>query len=160
MQAFAGRWNIKIDFLNAVESATEETTDQMHIDLRQKVSDYLSITPDKEQATQFLDIINSLVSVDQNISVEEQFILDEIRGMIDIYINDGQVKTAYGVIVVPQNREERAAIRALLPDVTPKAEWGGNIYYVGVYNSRPYADMISEKYQALNLFSTVKMLRN
>jgi hypothetical protein len=34
MQAFADRWNIKIDFLKAVESATEETTDQMHINLR------------------------------------------------------------------------------------------------------------------------------
>ena len=159
IQAFADRWNIKIDFRKAFGSAAEQATDQMHIDLRKKLSEYLSISPDKAQASQFLDIINSLVSVDQNISGEEQFILDEIKGMIENYINGDQARTAYGVIVVPQDREERAAIRALLPDVTPRAEWGGNVYHAGVYHSRPFAEMVSQKYQGLNLFSTVKTVR-
>ncbi len=158
IQAFADRWNIKIDFRKAFDSDAEQVTDQMHIDLRTKLSEYLSISPDKAQALQFLDIINSLVSVDQKVSGEEQFILDEIKGMIENYINDGQPKTTYNVIVVPQDREERASIRALLPDATPCAEWGGTIYYAGVYHSRPFAEMISEKYQGLNLFSTVKIV--
>lgn len=71
IQAFADRWNIKFDFRKAFDSTTDQATDQMHIDLRQKISEYLSISPDKAQASQFLDIINSLVSVDQNISGEE-----------------------------------------------------------------------------------------
>ena len=159
IQAFADRWNIKIDFREAFDSETDQATDQMHIDLRQKVSDYLSISPDKDQASQFLDIINSLVSVDQNISGEEQFILDEIKGMIENYINAEQSKSAYSVIVVPQDREGRASIRALLPDVKPRTEWGGNVYCAGVYHSRPFAEMVSEKYQGLSLFSTVKTVR-
>ena len=158
IQAFANRWNIRIDFRKAFDSVSEQATDQMHIDLRNKLIEYLSISPDKEQATQFLDIINSLVSVDQKVSAEEQFILDEIRGLIEAYINDGQTKTTYSVIVVPQDREERASIRVLLPDVSPRAKWGGNIYYAGVYHSRPFAEMISEKFQSLNLFSTVKTI--
>ena len=82
IQAFADRWGVKIDFRKAFDSSAEQETDQMHIDLRKKLSEYLSISPDKAQASQFLDIINSLVSVDQNISSEEQFIVDEIKGMI------------------------------------------------------------------------------
>ncbi len=159
IQAFADRWGVKIDFRKAFDSSAEQETDQMHIDLRKKLSEYLSISPDKAQASQFLDIINSLVSVDQNISGEEQFIVDEIKGMIENYINDGQSKIAYSVIVVPQDREERASIRVLLPDENPRSQWGGNVYYAGVYHSLPFAEMISEKYQALNLFSTVKTVR-
>lgn len=159
IQAFADRWNIKIDFKEEFALAAEQLTEQMHIDLRNKLAEYLSISPDRAQASQFLDIINSLVSADEVVSDDEQFILAEIRGMIETYINGGQAKTAYSVIVVPQDREERASIRALLPNVNPRAEWGGNVYYAGVYHSRPFAEMISEKYQGMNLFSTVKTIR-
>ena len=158
IQAFADRWNVKIDFRKEFDAANEQTTDQMYIELREKVSEYLSISPDKTQASQFLDIINTLVSADQNVSGEEQFILDEIKGMIENYVSEEESKAVYSVIVVPQNKKERASVRALLPDVTPRAEWGGNIYYAGVYHSRPFAEMISEKYQGLNLFSTVKTM--
>lgn len=158
IQAFADRWNIKIDFRKAFESVGEQPTGQRHIELREKLSEYLSISPDSVQASQFLDILNSLVGADQNISGEEQFILNEIKGMIENYISGGESKAVYNVIVVPQNREERVSIRALLPDVNPQTEWGGNVYCAGVYHSRPFAEMISEKYQGLNLFSTVKTI--
>jgi hypothetical protein len=154
IQEFADRWNIKIDFRKEFDTAA----DQMHIDLREKLTEYLSISPDKTQASQFLDIINSLVGADKKISDEEQFILDEIKGMIENYISEGESKAVYNVIVVPQNREERASVRALLPNVTPQTEWGGNVYHAGVYHSRPFAEMISAKYQGLNLFSTVKTI--
>jgi hypothetical protein len=156
IQEFADRWNIKIDFRKEFDSSAEQMTDQMHIDLREKLTEYLSISPDTTQASQFLDIINSLVSADKNVSDEEQFIVDEIKGMIENYISEGESKAVYNVIVVPQDREERASVRALLPNVTPRAEWGGNVYYAGVYHSRPFAEMISAKYQGLSLFSTVK----
>lgn len=156
VQAFADRWNIKIDFHDEYARAAEPLTDQMHIDLRNKVLEYLAISPNQEQASQFLDIINALVSVDQVVSDEEQFILAEIRGLIETYIAGGQARTTYNVIVVPQNSEERASIRALLPNESPRAKWGGNIYYAGIYHSRPFAEMVSRKYQGLHLFSTVK----
>ncbi len=156
IQGFADNWGIKIDFREEFEAVAEQPTEQMHIELRDKIFQYLAILPDRVQASQFLDIINTLVSVDQKISDEEQFILNEIKGMIENYIHQGEQKTTFSVIVVPQDRDERAAIRVLLPDVTPRAEWGGNVYYAGMYHSRPFAQMISEKYQKLNLFSTVK----
>ncbi len=156
IQEFADNWNIKIDFHKEFELASEQPTEQMQIELRAEVSDYLSITPDRAQAAQFLDIINTLVGVDENISAEEKLILDEIKGMIETYSSGGQPKISYNVIVVPQDREERTAISVLLPDVTPKAEWGGSIYFAGMYHSLPFAEMISEKYQKMNLFSTVK----
>lgn len=158
IQKFADRWNIDVDFEKQFDLAADKPTEQMFMDLRNRLSDYLSISPERAQASQFLDIINLLVGVDQTIRSEEQFIVDEINGMIETYVNDGEAKTAYSVIVVPQNREERAAISALLPHVKPRAEWGGNIYFAGVYHSRGYADMMSERYQGLNLFSTVKVI--
>ena len=158
IQKFADRWKIKIDFDEEFGLNDDEVTDQTYIDLRNSVLKYLSISPDKAQASQFLDIINSLVSVDEVVSDEEQFILEEIRGLIETYVSGGKAKITYTVIVVPQDSEERASIRALLPNESPRAKWGGNIYYAGIFHSRPFAQMMSEKYQALNLFSTVKTI--
>jgi hypothetical protein len=156
IQGFADNWGIKIDFREEFESVDRLDTEVLHVELRDTISRYLTISPDRGQASQFLDIINTLVSVDDEIDAEEQFILDEIKGMIDSYIHEGETRTAFNVIVVPQDREERATVQTLLPNVTPRAEWGGNIYFAGRYHSRPFAEMISEKYQKLNLFSTVK----
>jgi len=158
IQKFADRWKIKIDFDEEFGLNDDEVTDQTYIDLRNSLLKYLSISPDKAQASQFLDIINSLVSVDEVVSDEEQFILEEIRGLIETYVSGGKAKITYTVIVVPQDSEERASIRALLPNESPRAKWGGNIYYAGIFHSRPFAQMMSEKYQALNLFSTVKTI--
>jgi hypothetical protein len=92
IQGFADLWNVEIDFQKEFGLLSEQTNDQIYINLRNKVLGYLSISPDKAQASQFLDIINGLVSVDQTISGEEQFILDEISGLIETYINDGKAK--------------------------------------------------------------------
>jgi hypothetical protein len=158
VQDFADRWNIKIEFEKQFEKATETPTERMYIDLRQRLSDYLSVTPDRTQVGQFLDIIELLIGIDQKISEEEQFIVEEIRGMLQTYINEGEAGETFSVVVVPQDREEREAIRTLLPNARSHARWGGEVYYAGVYHSRGYAEMISRKYQALNLFSTVKAL--
>jgi len=156
IQDFADQWNIRIDFTSQFDLAAERATGQMYMELRSRLSDYLSISPERTQASQFLDIIKLLIGVDQNVSNEEEFVVKEIVGMIETYINDGEAKAAYRVIVVPQNKDERAAVGALLPAAKPRNEWGGNIYYAGVFHSRGYAEMISEHYQSLNLFSTVK----
>jgi hypothetical protein len=160
IQGFADNWGIKIDFREEFEAAAEQPTDDLHVELRGLVIRYLGISPDRVQASQFLDIINTLVSVDSQIDDQEQFILDEIKGMIESYVHEDDARTTFNVIVVPQDRDERATISTLLPNVTPREEWGGNVYYAGTFHSRPFAEMISEKYQKLNLFSTVKTVRN
>jgi hypothetical protein len=156
IQKFADRWNIEIDFEREFQQVEEQSTGQMHVELRDRLTDYLRMSPDRDQASQFLDIINSLVEVDHTISDEEEFILAELRGMLEDYISGETSKAVYRVIVVPQDSEERAAVAVLLPDIKPQSIWGGNVYYAGEFHSRPFAEMISEKYQALNLFSTVK----
>ena len=158
IQEFADAWNIRIDFHYEDELTTEQTTEQLYVDLRNRVADYLAISPDRTQASQFLDIVRSLVGVDEIISSEETFILDEIRGMVESYVHRDGAATVFSVIVVPQSPEERAAIQALLPNVTPQPRWGGNVYSAGEYHSRPFAEMISEKYQVLSFFSTVKVI--
>jgi hypothetical protein len=159
IQGFADNWGIKIDFKEEFEAAAEHPTEQMHVELREEITRYLAISPDRGQASQFLDIINTLVNVDHDVSVDEKLIFDELKGMIEAYINKDKGGSVFNVIVVPQDRDERATITTLLPNVTPRAEWGGNVYYAGEYYSRAFAEMISEKYQSLNLFSTVKTVR-
>lgn len=159
IQGFADNWGISIDFREEFESASLQATDELHLELRNTISRYLAITPDRAQASQFLDIINTLAGVDQQVDDDEQFILDEVIGMIESYIHDDEQRTIYRVIVVPQDSEERATVTTLLPNVTPRAEWGGNVYFAGGYYSRPFAEMISEKYQNLDLFSTVKAMQ-
>ena len=158
IQDFADRWKIKIDFRRQFEIAAEHSTEQMYIELRNRVSDYLSVSPERNQTTQFLDIINLLIGIDQSVSPEEQLIVDEITGMIETYINDGQAQRSFGVVIVPQDEKGRAAIETLLPNVKPRAGWGGNVYLAGTFHSRGYAEMMSERYQGLSLFSTVKAL--
>jgi hypothetical protein len=156
IQNFADNWGIKIDFIEEFALVSEQNTEQLHVELRNMVNSYLALSPDKGQASQFLDIIMSLVGVDHDVDEQEQFILSEMKGMIEAYVHASEERTTFSVIVVPQDREERATIQTLLPNVEPKAEWGGVVYYAGKYHSRPFAEMISEKYQKLNLFSTVK----
>jgi hypothetical protein len=158
IQTFADRWKIKIDFRRQFKIAAERSTEQMYIELRNRVSDYLSVSPERNQTAQFLDIVNLLIGIDQSVRAEEQLIVDEITGMIETYINNGQAQRSFGVVVVPQDRKERAAVEALLPHVKPRAGWGGNVYFAGTFHSRGYAEMMSERYQGLNLFSTVKVL--
>ena len=158
IQNFADRWNIKIEFDELLENTTNTPTEQLYIDLREQLSSYLSISPDKTQVGQFLDIIDLLVDIDQSVSEEERFIVEEMRGMLETYINQGEAQKSFNVVVVPQDREQRDAIQALLPNATSHERWGGKVYSAGVYHSQGYADMISRKYQALNLFSTVKAL--
>jgi len=158
IQEFADNWHINISFEDELAQATKMPATQLHIDLRKKVTDYLNISPDKKQASQLLDLLNSLATADENVSGEETFILNEIKGMIKTYINDGEAGDSYVVMLVPQRAEKIAAVRALLPDVEPKREWGGDVYYAGIFHSRPYALMIAQKYQALDLFATVKKL--
>lgn len=158
IQEFADRWNIKVEFEKMLEKTTATPTDQLYVDLRDRLSSYLSISPERTQAAQFLDIIDLLISVDETVSEEEQFIVAEIRGMLKTYINEGEAEQAFSVVVVPQDRKQRDAIRTLLPDARSHERWGGKVYSAGVFHSQGYADMISRKYQALNLFSTVKAL--
>ncbi|MFT5141337.1 MAG: hypothetical protein ACI9CB_003010 [Rhodothermales bacterium] len=156
IQNFADNWGIKIDFRDEFDLIAEKQTEQLNVELRNMVISYLALSPDRAQASQFLDIILSLVEVDHDVDANEQFVLDEIRGMIEAYVHEGEARTSFNVIVVPQDDEERATVQTLLPNVQPKSEWGGIVYYAGRFYSRPFADMISEKYQHLNLFSTVK----
>jgi hypothetical protein len=156
IQEFADRWNIKIDFVSQFDQFSEQLTEQLYIDLRSRLSDYLSISPDKKQASQFLDIIKLLIHSDKGVSNEEQLMTDEIVGMIESYVDRGDASKTFNVIVVPQNDEERAAVLTLFPNVELQPRWGGEVVYAGEFHSQGYAEMISEKYQALNLFSTVK----
>jgi hypothetical protein len=82
IQDFADRWNIKIDFSVQFEQSSERATEGMYVDIHRRLSDYLSISPDKKQASQFLDIINLLINADKDVSDEEQLITAEIVSMI------------------------------------------------------------------------------
>ncbi|MFT5351986.1 MAG: hypothetical protein ACI9MF_002812 [Gammaproteobacteria bacterium] len=156
IQNFADNWGIRIDFKEEFELVAEQNTEQLHVELRSMVVSYLALSPDQSQASQFLDILITMVGVDSEVDAQEQFILAEIKGLIEAYIHEGEARTTFNVIVVPQDSEERSTIQTLLPNVTPRAEWGGVVYYAGKFYSRPFAEMISQKYQHLNLFSTVK----
>ena len=158
IQQFADAWNVDVDFDEALAETAEASSSQLYVQLRDRIDDYLAISPDKTQASHLLDLLNSLVSADSQVSREETFILDEVRGMIEAYLGNSEAKPEYGVILVPQNQEKVAAIQVLLPDVQPRNEWGGEVYYAGIFHSRPYAEMISKKYQILDLFATVNEL--
>ena len=151
-----GGWQATIFDEDDVSLAVDFVSLEDNLLVIQKFANFDSIDPLTGLPDPARILFNQIADDDHTVS--RIFIADEIIGMIETYINDGEAKSAFSVIVVPQDREERAAIEALLPNVRPRTEWGGKIYYAGVYHSRGYAEMMSEQYQGLNLFSTVKAI--
>lgn len=130
-----------------------------HVDLltlRQCVADYLTVSPPRDQAAQFVDLMHVLTRADSRVTWEETMAVEEIDGMIRHYLaSDGAAIPRYEVLIVPQSEAQIDAVRTLLPESEEKMVRGGRVFGVGDYFSTSYAEMVCQKYIALGLFTTV-----
>ena len=155
IQNFADNWNIKYSWDDIQNNRNAETSLNL-IMLRQDVRDYLSTSPPHKQVAEFKDIINTLVNIDEEVSEQERLILGELEGLFSAYINQGSNPAQYHVIVVPQNDRQLQVVMNL-PELSPYEVAEGTAYHSEPFYSKEYADIISEGYRSLNLFSIVTL---
>jgi hypothetical protein len=146
IRAFADEWDLDLDeqFGRYEEGASEDK--QSFSQLRELVQDYLRMSPPPEQAGHLRDVLLSLANIDGNVSDEEQLIMEELSGLIDDYVG-GTSNAGFAVMIAPQSRAQESALREILQEHDKQQRLGGQVYTVGHYYSRAYADMVCSWYR-------------
>jgi hypothetical protein len=149
MRLFAQRWRVDLPDLRVGEDETGG--DLMH--LRRSAETYLASSPPAEQAQELLDVLHLFVQADERVTHEEEMVLEELAGMIGSYGGTRGEGGMHEVVIVPQDAKQTEAVQSLLPGIQPKIIRGGRVYSVGRFFSPRYADMVSQKYIDLGLFT-------
>jgi hypothetical protein len=156
IQTFADAWGIHVKWDALSARAGKDKIDP--VQLRAAVESYLAISPPTGQVEQLGDVVVALVNADEQITAEEELILAEVGGMLESYVGGGALGARFAVALVPQSDDQERAIRAVLPDLHPEELAGGSAYVVGRYFSGRFAEIVSERYRSLNVFTTVLRL--
>ena len=152
IQSFADRWHLDINWEEHRKLAGLEQSAGF-VKTRDTVARYLKTSPPAEQVAQLIDVLHVLVKIDENISNQEELILEEVHKYMLAYIGGSDVQANYTVVIVPQNRNQDSAIAKLLKDVQKIEVAGGSGYLVGSFYSKDYTDVICDQYRALGFFT-------
>lgn len=158
IQLFADKWHIDINWEDHKKLAELEQSVGF-VKTRETVARYLKTSPPTEQVAQLIDVLHALVKIDENVSSEEELILEEVHKFMLDYIDDSDVQGNYTVIIAPQNRNQDAAIATLLPDAEKVEIAGGSGYLIGSFYSQDYANVICDQYRELGFF-TIDLMRD
>ncbi len=158
IQTFADTWHIDVNWEDHRKLADLDQPVSF-VKTRDCVGRYLKTSPPPEQVGQLIDVLHALVEVDENVSDQEKLILAEVHQFLLSYIDDFDNQANYTVIIAPQNRNQDAAIGALLPDAQKINVAGGSGYLVGSFYSQDYADVICDQYRELGFF-TIDLVDN
>jgi hypothetical protein len=152
IQSFANTWHLDINWEEHRKLADLDQPVGL-VKTRDTVARYLNTSPPVEQVAQLIDVLHALVKIDENVSNQEELILDEVHKFMLGYIDNTDDRANYTVVIAPQNRNQDAAIAALLPDVQKVEIAGGSGYLVGSFYSQDYADVICDQYRELGFFT-------
>ena len=158
IQLFADKWHIDINWEDHKKLAELEQSVGF-VKTRETVARYLKTSPPTGQVAQLIDVLHALVKIDENVSSEEELILEEVHKFMLDYIDGSDVQGNYTVIIAPQNRNQDAAIATLLPDAEKVEIAGGSGYLIGSFYSQDYANVICDQYRELGFF-TIDLMRD
>ena len=156
IQSFADHWGINFSWDNLTTNRMADASVNL-INLRQDVTDYLATSPPQKQVSELKDIIDALVNIDEEVSDKERLIMGELDGLLSEYITQQPNAARYHVIVAPQNERQIQVVTTSLPELTRYEVGEGFAYNSGPFYSKEYADIISDGYRSLNLFSIVTL---
>ncbi len=154
IRRFAEQWNL-VYIPKAMGSASNRY--ESYEKLRKIARDYVALTPPIDQVSQLTDILELLIKADAHVSEDESLIHDEVRGMLEHYVDEDSLGERYKVIIAPQNPVHEQAITSLLPGRQQEPCLGGTGFLVGEYHSRSFARVIAERYRSFQLFTTVEV---
>ncbi|MGD1711931.1 hypothetical protein [Dapis sp. BLCC M172] len=156
IQSFADHWDINFSWEILTTNKGADGAINM-INLRQDVTDYLASSPPQKQVSELKDIINALVNIDEEVSDQEKLVMGELDGLLSEYISQEPNAARYHVIVVPQNERQVQVVTTSLSELTRYEVGEGFAYHSNPFYSKEYADVISDGYRSLNLFSIVTL---
>ncbi|NVJ59555.1 MAG: TerB family tellurite resistance protein [Gammaproteobacteria bacterium] len=154
LSTFHKLWKLDVN----IDEIQSESSGVSFIQLRDSVVDYLDYAPPIEQATEVKDLLETIANVDDHFSEDEQFILKEIYGVFDDYLNGDDDLPKYEVLIAPQNQDQQDMIEHLVKALTKLTDKGGVCYKVGEYYSLDYAQMICKKYRSMNIFTAIEQV--
>ncbi len=149
IEDFARSWGIDFDPTAATAGGLRFT------ELHRAVQDYLAIAPPHAQVAQLTGVLESLVKIDDAVSEEEALIMKEVLQMLGAYVAGDAAIPAHHVILVPQNAAQDESIRSLVATARPISYRGGTAYLAGTYHSTDFANVVRDRYRALNFFTLV-----
>lgn len=152
IEAFAENWHVDLDW-DKHRALVDLDRAASLIKTRDAVVRYLKVSPPTEQVSQLIDLLTSLVKIDDAVSEEESLMLSEAQGLLSSYVEKGENPAAFTVVIAPQNDEHDAALSTLLPNARKVSVAGGAGYVVGTYHSHDFAEMIRDQYRALGFFT-------
>ncbi|MDM7860742.1 hypothetical protein QTP81_09045 [Alteromonas sp. ASW11-36] len=152
LNSFHKIWNLTIDFDELANSSKELS----FIELRDSVADYVAYNPPYEQVSEVKGLLETIANIDNNVSDEESFILQEIYGIFDDYLNGDEELPRYEVLIAPQNTDQEDMLEHLLPTFTKVTDKGGVSYRIGEYYSLEFAQMMCKKYRSMNIFTAIE----
>lgn len=153
IESFADSWGIDFSWDELAGARGEGHLN--FLELRRDVADYLATSPPEGQVRGLSDVLSSLAGLDEQVTEEEQLVLNELDGMFNSYLDRDFEAPLYAIAIVPQDPEQDRAIASLLPGVEKRKVQGGHAYLTGTYHSERYAELAGEDYRALNFFTTV-----
>ncbi|MDH3733079.1 MAG: TerB family tellurite resistance protein [Gemmatimonadota bacterium] len=150
LKRFAEDWKIEPPDLRVGRVLEDSTL----LEVRTAVQDYLALSPPHEQAAHLLDVLNLFVKADDDVSHEERVVIEEVNGLIQMYVGGDTIdRQTYEVVIVPQSAEQFEAVEAIIPGASVSERRGGKVISVGTFFSHDYAEAVCQKYIALGLFT-------
>ncbi|NEQ65392.1 MAG: TerB family tellurite resistance protein, partial [Symploca sp. SIO2D2] len=155
IQSFIDNWNINYSLDDSLIASQTKNNSVSLINLRKDVTDYLETSPPQKQVSELKDMLQTLINIDQEVSAKEKLIMGELDGLFSEYISQQPNPAKYHVVVVPQNERQVQVIMTSLPELARYEVAEGVAYNSSPFYSKDYANVISEGYRSLNLFSIV-----
>ena len=156
IQSFANSWSLEIDWDAML---INDQSKSLHLNLSKThnlIEQYLDTSPPNDQVSELADVLRKLTEIDEQVSEQEEIILDEALAMLTNYGDAETQQRSYSVVIAPRNNDQTNALKALLPNSDEVAIAGGSGYVVGNFCSARYANKMCESYRQPG-FSTVNM---
>lgn len=122
---------------------------------RSAIESYLVRTPPKHQVEKIEDLLVRLANFDDDEHADELAALDEIRGIIRQYLDDGNKPSLFHVLIAPQSEEQVSLLCNLLRVDTLSHFAGGRGLSAGEFHTREFANAVSKEYRELGFFCVV-----
>jgi len=152
IQSFADNWHMDIDWYRLSELGDVDRS-LRYVNTRETVSRYIRTSPPVEQVSQLIDVLQSLVEIDDTVSAQEELMLGEVNGLLLDYMDPTNSPMKFAVVIAPQSRDQDVAIASLLPQLQKIEVAGGSGYKIGSFYSQDYANLICDQYRALGYFT-------
>ncbi|TAE04129.1 MAG: TerB family tellurite resistance protein [Bacteroidetes bacterium] len=146
IQSFANNWNIQISWTELTQKMGSGNYNFEH--LHTEMEKYLASSPPPDQVSQLGDLLNMLVGIDEDISVQEELMLAELTAQISRYLNADLQQPLYHSVIIPQNLDQDQQLKSILAEQAKKDHVaGGEAYVMGPFYSEKYTETMCKKYR-------------